>query len=51
MSLLSIEDHPGGVRVLALDRAPVNAFDLELMKAVSDAFREADAAPGEPADG
>lgn len=41
MSLLSIEDHAGGVRLVALDTPPVNAFDLELMLAVSHAFRGA----------
>ena len=45
MSLLSIEDHPGSVRLLTLDRAPVNAFNLDLMVAVSDAFREVEATP------
>ncbi len=45
MSVLSIKDHPGGVCLLALDRAPVNAFDLALMKALSDAFREVEATP------
>lgn len=46
MSLLAIEDHPGGVRLVAMDRAPVNAFDLELMLEVSRAFREADVEEG-----
>ncbi|MCP5040029.1 MAG: enoyl-CoA hydratase/isomerase family protein [bacterium] len=45
MTVLTTKDHPGAVRLLTLDHAPVNAFDLDLMMAVSDAIREAEATP------
>ncbi|MGK5093875.1 enoyl-CoA hydratase/isomerase family protein [Deltaproteobacteria bacterium TL4] len=40
MSVIKIEDRENGVRLLVLQRAKANAFDLELMLALSEAFQE-----------